>query len=94
MGCSCKHNREAIEEGKRVLGEFRELFLKRLTVDSETHDARRKDFNQAIYHYREDGSTYCVWNDTDLEMIMGKFDKAVRDWRDSFCDVENCKRKR
>ena len=41
---------------------LRELFIKRMTVDSEHHDRRRKDFNQAIFHYREDGSTYAVWN--------------------------------
>lgn len=29
--------------------ELRKAFVKRLTVDSSHHDARRKDFNQAIF---------------------------------------------
>ena len=29
--------------------ELRKAFIKRLTVDSPHHDARRKDFNQAIF---------------------------------------------
>lgn len=29
---------------------LREAFIKRMTVDSETQDRRRKDYNQAIFH--------------------------------------------
>lgn len=29
--------------------ELRKAFIKRLTMDSPHHDARRKDFNQAIF---------------------------------------------
>lgn len=49
--------------------ELRKAFVKRLTVDSPHHDARRKDFNQAIFDAEEG------FNGTDLE----KFDAAVRD---------------
>lgn len=31
--------------------QLRELFIKRMTVDSETQDRRRSDFNQAIFEY-------------------------------------------
>lgn len=55
--------------------ELREEFLKLLTIDSDHHDRRRKDFNQAIF----DGERgYAIWNGTDLDMVMEKFDKAVR----------------
>ena len=94
MGCNCKDSRQEIEAGKRLLGEFRELFIKRMTVDSEHHDARRRDFNQAIFGYRDDGSTYAVFNGTDMDMVLRCFDDAVKDWRKSFCDVEGCTRKR
>ena len=93
MGCNCKHNKEAISDGKKNFVELRELFIKRMTVDSETTDARRKDFNQAIFHYNDDGSTYAVWCETDMDMVLQCFDDAVKDWRRSWCDVENCTRK-
>lgn len=93
MACSCKHNREAIQDGYRVIEDLRELFIKRMTVDSETQDARRRDFNQAIFGYRDDGSTYQVWSEMDMDMVLRCFDKAVKDWRHSFCDEEGCSRK-
>jgi hypothetical protein len=61
MGCNCKHNQEAINEGKQLLADFRELFIKRMTVDSEHSDRRRKDFNQAIFRYEEKDSVD-AWN--------------------------------
>ena len=54
---------------------LRELFLKHLTVDSETSDARRKEFNQAIFLV----TGHQVFNGTDLDMVMRKFDKAVKE---------------
>ena len=61
------------------LTKLRELFLKYLTVDSESMDMRRKDFNQAIFlPYSDDYfSGKQVFNGTDLEMVMEKFDKAA-----------------
>ena len=56
MGCSCKDNREAIKEGKKNFTKLRELFIKRMTVDSDHNDRRRKDYNQAIFHYEDDES--------------------------------------
>jgi nicotinamidase-related amidase len=49
-------------------------FLRLLTEDSPHHDARRKDFNQAIFDAKEG---YAVFTNTDLEMVMEKFNKAV-----------------
>lgn len=55
--------------------ELREEFLRLLTVDSETNDRRRKEFNQAIF----DGERgFACFNGTDLSMVMDKFDRAVR----------------
>jgi hypothetical protein len=113
MGCNCKDNQREIEEGKMLLAFFRKLFINRMTVDSDHNDRRRKDFNQAIFHYEDDesvdywnkdcekfglpkkeyGRTYQVWSEMDMDMVLQCFDDAVKDWRKSFCDVENCKRK-
>ena len=94
MACNCKHNQQEIEEGKRNFAELRELFIKRMTVDSDHNDRRRKDYNQAIFHYYDDNSnTYQVWSEMDMDMVLQCFDDAIKDWRKSWCDVENCTRK-
>jgi len=56
---------------------LRELFIKYLTQDSATRDARRKEFNQAIFDAEKGFANYCK---TDLEMVLEKFDKAVKEW--------------
>ena len=56
--------------------ELRKAFVKRLTVDSPHHGARRKDFNQAIFDADEG---FACFNGTDLDMVLEKFDAAVRD---------------
>lgn len=61
MGCNCKDNQKAIADGKKVIAELRKLFIKRMTVDSETDDHRRKDYNQAIFHF-EDDDQVDEWN--------------------------------
>jgi len=60
---------------------LRDLFLKYLTVGGETKDARRKDFNQAIFIDPTDKySGGCQrWSGIDLDMVMEKFDKAMRE---------------
>jgi len=50
-------------------------FLRLLTEDSLHHDMRKKDFNQAIFD-AENG--YAIFNGTDLEMVMEKFNQAVK----------------
>jgi hypothetical protein len=59
------------------LGLLRELFVQRLTVDSETRDRRRKDFNSAIF--MDDG--VAVFTRTSLDMVMAAFDAALEDLR-------------
>lgn len=49
-------------------------FVRLLTTDSPHHDRRRRDFNQAVF--MADGKP--VWTETTLDMITGKFEKAVR----------------
>lgn len=93
MGCNCKHMQKEISDYKKQIDYLRELFIKRMTVDSDTQDRRRKDFNQAIFRYRDDGSSYAVWCEMDMDMVIKCFDDAVKDWRKHFCDVENCNRK-
>ena len=98
MGCNCKDNREAINEGKKNFAELRELFIKRMTVDSDHNDRRRKDFNQAIFSWWSDDETHLpentfqCWSEMTMDMVLQCFDDAVKDWRKSWCDVENCTR--
>jgi len=63
------------------MNELRDLFVKYLTQDSETQDARRKDFNQAIFIDPKDKmfGGHQVFNGTGLDMVMEKFDKAVKE---------------
>ena len=98
MGCSCKDFQREIEEGKRSFVELRELFIKRMTVDSDHNDRRRRDFNQAIFGWYDEKDkspekTYQCWSEMDMEMVLRCFDDAVKDWRRSWCDVKNCTRK-
>ena len=61
MGCNCKDFQEEISDGKKIIAELRELFIKRMTVDSDHNDRRRKDYNQAIFRY-EDNESVDLWN--------------------------------
>jgi hypothetical protein len=94
VSCNCKHNQQEIAEGKKTIAEFRELFIKRMTVDSDHNDRRRKDYNQAIFFYddytHEHKQCFCG---TNMDMVLQCFDDAVKDWRRTFCDVENCTRR-
>lgn len=62
------------------LAKIRELFIRRMTVDSDHHDRRRKDFNQAIFSLNDDGTTYQCFNGTDMDMVLRCWDDAVRDY--------------
>lgn len=53
---------------------LRDEFVRLLTADSETRDARRREFNQAIF--MADGEQ--VWTKISLSMVLEKYDKAVR----------------
>ena len=55
--------------------DLRDEFLRLLTEDSATHDRRRSDYNQALFD-KEQG--WAIWSSTDLDMVMDKFDRAVR----------------
>ena len=99
MGCNCKHNQEIIGEFKKGFAELRELFIKRMTVDSDHNDRRRKDFNQAIFMWWNDEEnrtpeqTFSCFSGMNMAMVLQCFDDAVKDWRKTWCDVENCTRK-
>lgn len=71
------------------LVDLRNLFIKRMTQDSPHHDRRRKDFNQAIFGYKDDGSTYAVWSDTDMDMVLRCFDDAVQDLLSNSSEIPN-----
>lgn len=53
---------------------LRAEFVRLLTTDSPHRDRRKRDFNQAVF--MEDGKP--VWDETTLDMITSKFDKAVK----------------
>ena len=98
MACNCKHNEKEIQDGKTVINELRNLFIKRMTEDSDHNDRRKRDFNQAIFGFSDDKDrtavkTYQIWSEMDMEMVLQCFDDAAKDWRRLWCDVENCRRK-
>jgi len=57
--------------------DLRAEFLRLLTEDGPTNDRRRRDYNQAIFAPDEQGG-YAVFTRTTLDMVMDKFDRAVR----------------
>lgn len=59
----------------QVIASLRAEFLRLLTEDSETKDARRKEFNQAIF---DPDTGYAIWQATDLYMVLQKFDRAAK----------------
>ena len=59
---------------RKNFDELRKEFLSWLTEDSESQDRRRKNYNQAIFNAEEG---WQVFNGTDLDMVMEKFDIAV-----------------
>jgi hypothetical protein len=61
--------------------QLRELFIKYLTQDSQIQDARRKEFNQAIFIDPSDKyfGGHQVFARTDLDMVLEKFDRAVKE---------------
>lgn len=93
MGCACKHNQDEIDRENKSVAALRELFIKRMTVDSESQDKRCKDYNQAIFGLKADGSSYPIWNYIDIDMVLQCFDNAVKDLRRTWCNVEDCRRK-
>lgn len=100
MACNCKHNHQEIEDGKKIIAELRDLFIKRMTVDSDHNDRRRKDYNQSIFSWWEEdkqeadpSKTFQCWHNMNMAMVLQCFDDAVKDWRRNWCDVENCTRR-
>lgn len=55
--------------------ELRKEFVRLMTVDGTTHDRRRRDYNQAIF---DPDQGWAVFVDTDLFMVLDKFDAAVK----------------
>lgn len=82
-----------IADYKEQIDYLRDCFIKRMTVDSETQDRRRKDYNQAIFCDYGNGEYEQVFNGTTMEMVLDCFDNAIKDWNRHFRDVEKCNRK-
>ena len=55
--------------------QLRDEFLRLLTQDSETKDRRRREYNDAIF---DADKGWAVYHGTDLDMVMDKFDRAIR----------------
>lgn len=56
----------------------------------EEVDAWNKDCERYGLPKKRHGQTYPVWSEMDMDMVLQCFDDAVKDWRKSWCDVENC----
>lgn len=73
------HPNKIIDMVQKVIwDELREEFIRCLTVDSQTRDHRRKDFNEAIF---DPERGYAIWIQTDLSMVLAKYDQAVRNMK-------------
>lgn len=57
---------------------LRAEFVRLLTTDSPHKDRRRRDFNQAVF--MSGGEP--VWDETTLDMITDRFDRAARNIED------------
>ena len=60
---------------------------------NEEIDAWNKDCRKFGLAPKKYGATYPVWDEMDMDMVLQCFDDAVKDWRKTFCDAENCNRK-
>jgi hypothetical protein len=58
--------------------ELRQEFIRLLTVSSPHQDMRRSDYNQAIFDAKEG---WACFSNTDLDMVMEKFDRAIKNVR-------------
>lgn len=59
-------------------GALRAEFERLMTIDSATTDARRRDYNMAIFSPAEHGGRSMWVPPTDLGMVLDKYDRAVR----------------
>lgn len=95
MSCNCKHMQAEIKEGYKVIGELRELFIKRMTVPSVTRDRRRNDYNKPIFtNIDGNGKFRTLYVRMDMDMVLQCFDDAVKDWRKTFCDNDKCRERK
>ena len=67
-------------EMQAVIEKMREVFIKRMTVDSKHNDKRKRDFNQAIFMYSDYNEEWVqCFNGTSMEMVLQCFDSATED---------------
>lgn len=60
---------------------LKKLFINRMTKDSDHHDRRRKDYNQAIFFFNDYSKEWeQVFYGTTMEMVLQCFDDAVKDY--------------
>jgi len=62
--------------------DLRAEFIRLLTEDGDTPDRRRSNYNQAIFASEDEGGWAC-FTETDLGMVLDKFDMAVKNLRRS-----------
>lgn len=58
---------------KMPFAELREMFVRRMTLDTEN--------NSAVFGVCSDGSTYLRYHNTGMDMVLRCFDDAVVDWK-------------
>ena len=77
---------ETMQEKKIAVKELRELFIKFMTEDSLHTDMRKKDYNQAIFIKNEPFKGQQVFNGTNIDMVLEKFDKACKIYNRKYAD--------
>ena len=89
MSCNCKHNQAEIARDAKAAEALRELFVKRMTIDSTHNDRRKKDFNQALFIYNEIADEWRpAWSMITLDMVLHAYDNACKDLKKIYCDEE------
>lgn len=91
MACACKNTEREIEEYRTQIDILRYLFIQRMTVDSETSDRRRREYNQAIFHYRSPEEVE-AWNQfvddhPDLKLAKRSTDETYKVWNNIDMDM-------
>ena len=62
-------------------------------VSDDDVDVWNEDCEKFGLAKRSYGETYAVFDGIDMDMVLQCFDDAVKDWRRTFCDVKDCRRK-
>ena len=68
----------------KEIRELRKLFIKRMSADSKETNPQKREYNRPIfrnYEWRDDDEHHSCYEDMTMEMVLDKFDLAVKDMK-------------